>query len=291
MSSLPTVRPMQPAEACVRLYANALNALSHSDYGLEAVLRIAERVPCFAVRAGDLETTCAMLVATMLRPAHADGGIAMILRLPRWMRVLLTVGLIAGIAASVPAVREPMMRALGSALIVEDPFEVVDVIVVSVDADGAGVLEAADLVKRGVAKRVAIFAKPLNRSDQEFARRGLPAEDEATRQIRELASLGVTDVERILLSDAGTDGEALALPHWTAAHGFKSVLVISSPDHSRRLRRVMLRAMRDQPTSVAIRPARYADFDAERWWQTRDGARTAIIEWQKLVLDYVLHPL
>ena len=78
------------------------------------------------------------------------------------------------------------MRALGSALIVEDPFEVVDVIVVSVDADGAGVLEAADLVKRGVAKRVAIFAKPLNRSDQEFARRGLPAEDEATRQIREL---------------------------------------------------------------------------------------------------------
>jgi hypothetical protein len=34
----------------------------------------------------------------------------------------------------------------------------------------------------------------------------------------------------------------------------------------------MLRAMRDQPTSVAIHPARYADFDAERWWQTRDGA-------------------
>jgi len=205
------------------------------------------------------------------------------------MRVLLTVGLIAGIAASVPAVREPMMRALGSALIVEDPFEVVDVIVVSVDADGAGVLEAADLVKSGVAKRVAIFAKPLNRSDQEFARRGLLAEDDATRQI--LASLGVTDVERILLSDAGTDGEALALSHWTAAHGLKSVLVISSPDHSRRMRRVMLRAMRDQPTSVAIRPARYADFDAERWWQTRDGARDAIIEWQKLVLDYVLHPL
>lgn len=205
------------------------------------------------------------------------------------MGVLLTVGLIAGIAASVPAVREPVMRALGSALIVEDPFDVVDVIVVSVDADGAGVLDAADLVKRGVAKRVAIFAKPLNRSDQEFARRGLDAE--GAWQIHDLALLGVTDVERILLSYAGTEAEALALLHWTAARGFTSVLVISSPDHSRRLRRVILRAMRDQPTSVAIRPARYADFDAERWWQTRDGVRTAIIEWQKLVLDYVLHPL
>lgn len=215
----------------------------------------------------------------------------MTLRLPRWMGVLLTVGLIAGIAASVPAVREPVMRALGSALIVEDPFDVVDVIVVSADAERAGLLEAADLVKRGVTKRVAIFAKPLKRSDQEFARRGLPAEDEATRRIREFASLGVTDVDRIVLSDAGTEAEALALPHWTAARGFTSVLVISSPDHSRRLRRVMRRAMRDQPTSVAIRPARYADFDAERWWQTRDGVRTAIIEWQKLVLDYVLHPL
>ena len=52
MSSLPAVRPMRPAEACVRLYENALNALSHSDYGLEAVLRIAERVRCFAVKGG-----------------------------------------------------------------------------------------------------------------------------------------------------------------------------------------------------------------------------------------------
>ena len=36
--------------------------------------------------------------------------------------------------------------------------------------------------------------------------------------------------------------------------------------------------------------ARYSDFDPDRWWQTREGTRTGIIEMQKLLLDVVRYP-
>ena len=71
------------------------------------------------------------------------------------MLVIVTVG-----AASmwVPAIRTPVLRAAGWALVITNaPAGPADIIVVAVDADGAGVLEAADLVHEGVATRVAVF--------------------------------------------------------------------------------------------------------------------------------------
>jgi hypothetical protein len=48
--------------------------------------------------------------------------------------------------------------------------------------------------------------------------------------------------------------------------------------------------MKGHETTVAVRPARYSPFDPERWWQTRDGARTQVVEFEKLFLDIALHP-
>jgi hypothetical protein len=80
---------------------------------------------------------------------------------------------------SFPTVREPVLRAAGRALVVNDPVGNADIIVVSLDSGGAGALEAADLVQSGVATRVAVFADPPSREDREFIRRGLPHEDAA----------------------------------------------------------------------------------------------------------------
>jgi len=40
-----------------------------------------------------------------------------------------------------------------------------------------------------------------------------------------------------------------------------------------------------------VQPERYSIFDPDRWWETRDGVRSEIVELQKLVLEVVLHPL
>jgi hypothetical protein len=59
---VPDLRAVGPAEASARLYVSALNVLSHPNRGLDAVVRIGEHVPCFAVDSTtDLSSTCALI--------------------------------------------------------------------------------------------------------------------------------------------------------------------------------------------------------------------------------------
>ena len=146
-------------------------------------------------------------------------------------------------------------------------------------------------MQSGIATRVAVFTDPPSGEDFEFIRRGLPYEDGGARQIRQLRSLGVTDIMQIPRIDAGTEAAGQALPPWCDQHQFRSIVFVAARDHSRRSRRVLDRVMKGHPTRVAVRPERYSSFDPERWWETRDSARTAIVELQKLVLDFVLHPI
>jgi hypothetical protein len=211
----------------------------------------------------------------------------------RWLRsapILVVLALAVFAIGAIPSLQESVLRAAGWALVVCEPVASGDIIVLSLDSDGAGALEAADLVQSGVSKRVAVFMDPPNGVDHEFIRRGLPYEDAAARQIRQLRSLGVTDVVEISRID-GTEGEGQVLPPWCDEHQLRSIVVVATKDHSRRLRRVLDRVMKGHPTRVTVQPARYSSFDPDRWWETRGGVRTEIFELQKLLLDVVLHPM
>jgi hypothetical protein len=209
----------------------------------------------------------------------------------RWALILVVVALAPATIIVVPFVREPVLRAAGWALVINEPVAAADIIVVSLDSGGAGALEAADLVHSGVATRVAVFTDPPSGEDHEFIRRGLPYEDAAARQIRQLRWLGVTDVVQIRRTDVGTEAEGQALPPWCDQHRFRSVVFVAARDHSRRLRRVLDRFMKGHSTRVTVQPARYSSFDPDRWWKTRNGVRTEIIELQKLMLEVLLHPI
>jgi hypothetical protein len=216
-------------------------------------------------------------------------------RLPWRVAVLIVVASVAATVVALPSIRGSVLRAAGWALVVNEPITPADIIVVSAAAGGAGALEAADLVQSGIATRVAVFSDPPSKVEHEFIRRGLPYESEAARQIRQLKSLGVTDVVQIprieAAIEAGTEGEGQALPPWCDQHQFRSIVLVTARDHSRRWRRVLDRVMKGHPTRVTVQPARYSKFDPDRWWKTRGGVRIEIVELQKLVLDAVLHPL
>jgi hypothetical protein len=204
--------------------------------------------------------------------------------------MLIAVALAAAASLAIPIVREPVLRAAGRVLVVNEPVAPVDIIVLAPDSGGAGALQAADLVQSGIATRVAVFTDPPSGEDFEFIRRGLPYEDLAARQIRQLGWLGVTDVVKIPRDEAGTGGEGEVLAPWCDQQRVRSVVVVASRDHSRRLRRVLNRDMQGHPVRVTVQAEHYSSFDPDRWWETRAGIRTEIIEFEKLVLDVVLHP-
>jgi hypothetical protein len=217
---------------------------------------------------------------------------SMISRRSRWAPILVVVALTALAFVAVRSLREPVLRAAGWALVANEPLPSADIIVLSLDSGGAGALEAADLVQSGISKRVAVFKDPPSLEDNEFIRRGVPDEDEGARQIRQLRSLGVTDIVRIsTIEGASTEGQGQALPLWCDKHQLQSVVFVADKDHSRRVRRVLDRVMKGHSTRVTVQPARYSNFDPDRWWETRRGVAAVIVGLQKLLLDIVLHPM
>jgi hypothetical protein len=78
---------------------------------------------------------------------------------------------------------------------------------------------------------------------------------------------------------------------WCDRQRHRAVVIVTPPDHSKRTRRVLDRAMKGYSTRVRIRAARYSHFDPDRWWHSRDGVRTTIVELQKLLVDFARHPV
>lgn len=185
---------------------------------------------------------------------------------------------------------DSVLRSIGWLLVTSDPVSTADVIIISTAAGGSGALEAADLVERGVAKLVAVFEDPPSGEDFEFIRRGLPYEDVAERRIQQLNMLGVMNVVKIEKDESGTEEEGRALPAWCEKQGFRTVVYVTSRDHSRRVRRVFARALDEHKARFLVRPSQYSTFNPDDWWTNRSGTRTLLIELEKLGLDVLRHP-
>jgi hypothetical protein len=209
-----------------------------------------------------------------------------------YTRTLLAAMLLGLACVAIAPIRRPILRAAGWALVVNDRLEPADAIVVMVDADGAGVLEAADLVHSGVSARVAVFGEtPDALVEREFGKRGIPYENAAARSVRQLRALGVDAIELIPTYVSGTEDEAPVLAQWFDQHGFHSIVAVSTPDHTRRLQRMLHRSMKGHQTRIMICSARYSAFDPDQWWTSRRGTRAEVVELEKLLFDIARHPI
>ena len=194
-------------------------------------------------------------------------------------------------ALLVPSIRLQLLSGVGNALVAEDALAPADIIVVGLDAPEAGALEAADLVRKGITRRVVVLAGSETIVAQEFARRGVAYEDPPTQSVRLLRDLGVERAELLRLPINGTEEAGQLLPKWCTQQHIQSLIVVTGADHSRRVRRVLRRNMRETPTQVIVRASRYSAFAPDRWWRQRGTLRSGIVELQKLLLDLALHPV
>ncbi|HZO21900.1 MAG TPA: hypothetical protein VFB37_05290 [Steroidobacteraceae bacterium] len=210
---------------------------------------------------------------------------------PRWVVILSVLVLLIGILLAIAPVRHALLRGAGHALVKNDRIEPADVIVIAADARAVGALEAADLVREGISRRIALFFYEPDRADRELARRGAPTVDLNTLTLEQLHAMQVhAAIEVIPGSIAGTTDEGEILGRWCRERSIRTLLFVSTTDHSRRARRVLNRALADYGTRVIVHASRYSSFDPDSWWQSRDGRRTELTESEKLLLDLLRHP-
>ena len=206
-------------------------------------------------------------------------------------RAALVLLLVVAASTLVPAVRSTLLATVGRALVADDPLTSADVIAIAPDAQEAGVLEASDLVQRGISSRVVILSRPVTPIAGHFKERGVEYADEGERYLRLLHAMNIGEVEIVRMPDGGTEEVGEFLPEWSRQRQLSSVLVVTGTDHSRRMKRVLRRNSSGQQPRFTVRRSRYSAFTPERWWWRRSTVRTAVVELQKLALDVVLHPL
>jgi hypothetical protein len=89
----------------------------------------------------------------------------------------------------------------------DEATEEVGAFVVMAEAGGARVLEATDLVRTGVATRMAVLASPADSDGREFICRGVPYADRTGVSSHRLPLPGVPIVDRIARADLGTTAD------------------------------------------------------------------------------------
>jgi hypothetical protein len=213
------------------------------------------------------------------KPASNLGG-------RRRLRLLLVAVVVIGTSG---ALTPSIARSIGGVLVATDVLEVADVIIVPGWTHESGALEAADLYKRGIASRVAVLGPAPEPSRQELIRRGVVAIGDPW-VVSLMRRLGVQTIEVIPGYSTGTDADGKLIASWLEQNRVRSAVVVATSEHSRRLRRIMHRALEDKAASVLVVSARFSTYEPDRWWKTRAGVRTTLVELEKLLVDVVTHP-
>ena len=168
--------------------------------------------------------------------------------------------------------RYPILRLAGNFWVVDESPQASDAIVILSDDDYGAVRasRAADLYRASWAPRIVASGRTLR-----------PYISIAELMQRDLTDRGVpaTAVVRVPNRARNTLDEAGAVSEFLSAHGWKKIIVVTSNYHTRRALSILQRRQPHYHFSIYAAPDPY--FFGERWWQTREWAKTTYSEWQR----------
>jgi uncharacterized SAM-binding protein YcdF (DUF218 family) len=173
----------------------------------------------------------------------------------------------------------------GQYLIVNEPLEKADVLVVLAGAEVERWLEAADLYREGYAPHLLLspgYEDPLG---SELRARGIryPRPIDVHRDA--IVQLGVPAqaIEIMPLGYDNTAAEAAGVRAIAPGRGWRRLIVVTSKYHTRRVRFAFERELRDTGIDIQVRGSRYDRATPDRWWSKRSDLRFVISELQKLI--------
>lgn len=167
-------------------------------------------------------------------------------------------------------VRHPLLRFAGNFWVVDQSADSADAIVILDDDDYQAdrATRAAELYKDGRAPRVIASGRFLR-----------PYASIADFEARDLADRGVPMNAIVRLTHRATNmrEEAFAISQLLSSSGWKRVLLVTSNYHTRRSRYICERAF-PEGTFLHVVAAPDSEYDPNRWWQNRVGAKIFLHE-------------
>lgn len=201
------------------------------------------------------------------------------IRSPFIRRALL---LACGVVAILLAIAFPQ---LGPWLVVEDPLQKADAIIVLGGTMYERPLEAVDIYQAGYAPKIFLIREIPDWGEQILLQRHIPIVRAVDIQAETMAKLGVprSAIEMIEPSD-NTAEEARHVRDLVAAHKWSRVIIVTSKQHTRRARLVMQRRLSPLGAQVIMRGSKYdRAVLTPWWWRDRATFRFTLFESQRLL--------
>jgi uncharacterized SAM-binding protein YcdF (DUF218 family) len=171
----------------------------------------------------------------------------------------------------------------GTALVVSDPIERADAIVVLASNRMDRVYEAGMLYREGRSTRIL-----LSHPDETYRRAiperlGLSIPTDYDLQRSALRQMGIPDaaVHELAGNPQSTEDEAAIIARFSRQQRLKTLILVTSSYHSRRAALYVRSAAGSYPR-VAIRPSRFDSVKPEEWWRRPYDRADVVLEWLKL---------
>jgi uncharacterized SAM-binding protein YcdF (DUF218 family) len=177
-----------------------------------------------------------------------------------------------------------LLRGAGSWLVVQDPLDKADAIVVLGGTFYERPLEAVELINEGWAPALVLMREIADWGEVELMRRGVAYTRPIDLQVDTLRRLGVAPGRiHVLEPSNSTAEEASRVLELAVAQRYSRVIVVTSKQHTRRARLVMGRRLGPAGIDVRVRYSRYDRTDTARWWRQRSSLRFTLFEMQRLL--------
>jgi len=167
---------------------------------------------------------------------------------------------------------------IGAVLIVADPIQEVDAVVVLSGDDGDRLALAIEMHKQGWASNLVITNVEDNINQR------LAAEAQAGGFVKDEIYITKLKVE-------STVDEAIAVRKLSKQKGWTSLMVITDPYHSFRARFIFRRELRESGITIAVRPIAGHWFRSPSWFLYVEGWQFVFLEIIKLIFFFLPSPL
>lgn len=179
----------------------------------------------------------------------------------------------------------PILAQLGKYLVVEHPPLKSDLIVCLAGGDVERGIASADLFSQGLSEKVFIARERAPEGLEILRQKGVAYPESVDRVVMILGSLGVPE-SAVIRGQRPVDStfeEAETVATLAKEKGYRSLILVTSPTHSRRVWSTFRKAIPDENVRITVVTTPYSGFRAEDWWKTRRYVREVIMEYQKLI--------